>query len=93
MKRGRSALEGNQARAFIKAIPILEREFYKIGGELLLGGLEVVSVGQGFNLVIESCLGMELLPGWREAIHQFSIKYRQTGMSVTPKVELLYFII
>ena len=89
MKQGRASLDGNGARDFLKAIPNLELELYKKGGQALINGLQVVSVGQAFNKVKDSCLGMELEPGWRGDLKDFRVKYRQTEMSVTPKVHMV----
>ena len=88
LKQGRCALDGNGARDFLNAIPNLELELYRLGDKALLEGLKVVSVGQAFTKVKDTSLGMELQTGWREAIKEFSVKYRQSDMSVTPKVIL-----
>ena len=86
MKQGRWALDGNGAQDFLLAIPDLELELYRVGGSALLEGLKVVSVGMAFSKVKDTSQGMELQAGWRDAIEEFSLKYREPDMSVTPKV-------
>ena len=64
MKRGKGDLEGNQSSDFLSAMGLLELELHKTGGEVLIGGLEVVAVGRAFKLVQDRCLGMTLGLGY-----------------------------
>ena len=86
LKQGRPVLDGNGSRDFLNCIPNLELELLKRGERAALDGLQVVSIGRAFSKVKESCLGMILQPGWRETVQDFSRLYRQSNMSVTPKV-------
>ena len=86
MKRGKGDLEGNQSSSFISSMPQLEQELQKFDGDIHINGLQLVAVGKAFGKVQESCLGMDLLPDWRRTIDNFSTVYRQSGMSITPKV-------
>ena len=86
MKRGKGDLEGNQSSQFLDSMPKLESALYKIGGDVLIPGLQLVAVGQAMKKVQDSCLGMDLIPGWKQSISNFSTIYRQSGLSITPKV-------
>ena len=72
---------------------ILELGLREKGGKVLVDGLQVVSVGLAFKRVKEACLGMELQPEWKESIKEFSTKYRQSDMSVTPKECIMDFVV
>ena len=93
MKQGRGALDGNGARDFLNAIHLLELGLREKGGKVLVDGLQVVSVGLAFKRVKEACLGMDLQPEWRDSIKDFSTKYRQSDMSVTPKVCIMDLVV
>ena len=79
-------MDGNSSRDFLNSLPSLELELKKKGEGILIEGLKVVEVGRAFKKVKETCLGMNLQPGWEEAIKAFSRVYRQSDMTVTPKV-------
>ena len=54
--------------------------------EALMKATPMSQVGKAFHKVIESCMGMDLKPNWRDTIDHFTLIYRQSDMSVTPKV-------
>ena len=85
-KQGRQALEGNQARKFIKSVDLVERELKKEKEEVVIKGLPLLEAAKSFNKVVEGCMGVELQPDWVVFIESFKEKYLATNMSVTPKV-------
>ena len=88
-KQQRSALEGNQARKFIASMGLLEQQLANHSEEALIMAMPMVQVGKAFHKVIESCMGMELRPNWKETIVHFTLIYKQSEMSVTPKVRIV----
>lgn len=88
-KQQRSALEGNQARKFIASMGFLEQQLTNHSEEALMKATPMIQVGKAFHKVIESCMGIKLLPNWRDTIEHFTLIYRQSGMSVTPKVRYM----
>ncbi len=69
---------------------LVERELAKQTEEALVKGLPYIQVARSFNRVVEACFGSELQPIWRDTVSNFTDKYRETDITVTPKV---YFII
>ena len=88
-KQQRSALEGNQARKIIASMGLLEQQLANHSEEALIMAMPMVQVGKAFHKVIESCMGMELRPNWKETIVHFTLIYKQSEMSVTPKVRIV----
>ena len=85
-KQQRSALEGNQARKFIASVGLLEQQLANHSEEALMKATPMIQVGKAFHKVIESYMGMDLMPNWRDTIDHFTLIYRQSDMSITPKV-------
>ena len=66
----------------------LEGAFHLVGSEVVLLGLPYIQCLRDFDRVVHLCFGRTLLPGYKDAIAQFSASYRSLGISVTPKVKL-----
>ena len=84
--QGSHALEGNQARKFLKRVDSLEAALRKESSMAMVEGLPYIAVFRAFNKVVESCFGMQLAPDYKTCISNFSLLYRELGISVTPKV-------
>ena len=53
---------------------------------VLVEGLPYIAVFRAFNKVVESCFGLQLATDYKKCISDFSLLYRELGVSVTPKV-------
>ena len=84
--QGGHALEGNQARKFLKKVDILERALMKESSSVIITGMPFVGALRSFNKVVEACFGMQLATDYKEEIARFSKLYRELEISVTPKV-------
>ena len=87
-KQGKSSLEGNQSRAFLKLADKLEQAFHNAGGEVIVRGLPYIASLRCFNKVVEQCFQVELKEGYKASIVDFEKKYRELGVTITPKVKL-----
>jgi hypothetical protein len=78
-------LQGNQSRDVLKKTDKLEQAFYRAGGSVVVKGLPFIASLRSFGLVIDQCFQVELKEGYKESIRMFEKKYRELGISVTPK--------
>ena len=58
--------------------------------ESIIEGLPFIRTFRAFDRVVSKCFGVELQPDYEVAIQQFKIAYLGLGISVTPKVFLIY---
>ena len=79
-------MEGNQSRDFLKKIDKLERAFFATGVDVAVNGLPFIASLRSFSKVVDLCFQVELKEGYRESIKTFEKRYRELGISVTPKV-------
>ena len=86
-KQGKSSLEGNQSRAFLKLADKLEQAFHNAGGEVIVRGLPYIASLRCFNKVVEQCFQVELKEEYKASIRDFEKKYRELGVTITPKVK------
>ena len=87
--QGGHALEGNQARKFLKRVDSLELALRKESSMAMVEGLPYITTFRAFNKVVEACFGMELAPDYKDHIAKFSQLYRELDISVTPKVDYI----
>ena len=83
--------EGNQARKLLKLSTELLSETEglpttKIGEKTA----DVARTLANFNKVVEACFGQDLDPSFRTTIKDFEKSYRSLGISVTPKVHVVF---
>ena len=64
----------------------LEEAFFIAGGSVVVKGLPFIASLRSFNLVMDQCFQVELKEGYKESIRMFEKKYRELGITVTPKV-------
>lgn len=87
--QGGHALEGNQARKFLKKVDRLEQAVMQENSMTIITGMPFIAALRAFDGVVKSCFGMELAVDYKEKIDQFSKLYRELDISVTPKVLFL----
>ena len=87
--QGGHALEGNQARKFLKRVDSLELALKKESSMSMVEGLPYIAALRAFDRVVVACFGMELKPDYKEHIAMFSKLYRELDISVTPKVHMV----
>lgn len=87
--QGGHALEGNQARKFLKRVDSLELALRKESSMAMVEGLPYITTFRAFNKVVVACFGMELAPDYKDHIAKFSQLYRELDISVTPKVDYI----
>ena len=88
--QGGHALEGNQARKFLKRVDNLQQTLMKENINTIIAGMPYVAALRAFDRVVVSCFGMELLGDYKQTISRFSHLYRELDISVTPKVLFVY---
>ena len=88
--QGSRSFEGNQARKLLKSVDKLEREVKSLNIETLIQVLPYVETLRSFDKVVSSCFAQNLDPDYNTAIQTFSTQYRSLGISVTPKVIIIY---
>ena len=86
-KQGKQALEGNQCSLFLEKVDALELSLMEEGGEAVIFGLPYVTVIRAFKKVVDSCFGVQLEDGYKEAIDYFAKVYKDLGITTTPKVK------
>ena len=91
--QGSRSFEGNQARKLLKSVDKLEREVKSLNIETLIQVLPYVETLRSFDKVVSSCFAQNLDPDYNTAIQTFSTQYRSLGISVTPKVIIIYTIL
>ena len=79
-------MEGNQSSDFLKKIDKLEQAFFGAGEDVAVNGLPFIASLRSFSKVVDLCFKVELKEGYRESIKTFEKRYRELGVSVTPKV-------
>ena len=84
--QGGHALEGNQARKFLRKVDSLEQTLMKENINTIIAGIPYVAALRAFDRVVVSCFGMELSGDHKQTISRFSQLYRELDISVTPKV-------
>ena len=84
--QGGHALEGNQARKFLRKVDSLEQTLMKENINTIIAGMPYVAALRAFDRVVVSCFGMELSGDYKQTISRFSQLYRELDISVTPKV-------
>ena len=67
----------------------LEQSFLNAGGEVPVKGLPYIASLRSFNKVVDMCFQNELKEGYRQSISDFEKKYRELGVTITPKVTTL----
>ena len=87
-KQGKSSLEGNQSREFLKKVDQLEEAF--ITADVEVKGQPYIASLRSFNQVVEQCFEVELKDGYMESIRMFETKYRELNISITPKVHMVF---
>ena len=79
-------VQGNQSRQFLKKLDVLEGLMRTTSDDILQKGLPYITVLREFNLVVDSCFGNRLAPGYEVHIRNFKEAYLKVGISITPKV-------
>ena len=88
--QGATSLEGNQSRKFLKLIDKLELELMKESEEVIVNGLPYIHTFRAFDRVVSTRFGNTLKEGYQETIEQFKAAYLSLGISVTPKVHIVF---
>ena len=78
---------------FLKKLDKLDEAFTQRGGDVQVAGKPYVDLLVAFSMVVESCFGNEVVPGYEAHIQDFQAKYRALGITVTPKVFEKIFLI
>ena len=93
-KQGKTDLEGNQSRAFLKCLDRLEESVSHESCSVIVNALPYIEALRAFNKVVHNCFGANLYSNHKDSIIKFCKLYRNLGISVTPKVskgkKLLY---
>ena len=78
-----SCCQGNECRKLLKnthkLLEILPSEHYKFYNAFVT-----------LNSVVDSCFGVNLLPGYQKCLKDFEQAYMEKGLNVTPKAHLLF---
>ena len=77
-------LEGNDCRKVLRKVESLKERCPDHLGVY-------VTVLKLFDTVVKDCFGSDLSKNYRKSIKNFSIAYRQLGISITPKVHAVLF--
>ena len=85
--QGQHRLEGNACNKLLKSIDRLELYLKQEGKGLQ--GAPLIAAFRSFNDVVESCFGKSLSPDYEAKIQRFSLKYRETGLTVSVKVHIV----
>ena len=85
-KQGKTDLEGNQSRSFLKCLDRLDESLSHEASSVVLNALPYIQTLRAFNEVVHSCFGVNLYRNYKDSINRFSQLYRDIGISVTPKV-------
>ena len=88
-KQGKTDLEGNQSRAFLKCVDKLEESLMRECPDVALLALPYIETLRAFNQVVHDCFGVALHSSYKDSISRFSKLYRDLDISVTPKVNTL----
>ena len=89
-QRGGKCFEGNQAKMLLEKISSLEKYFIGLPDDVIVNLQKVIKVLQSFNVVVHSCFGTKLEPGYKEKIETFCKLYRELpGISFPPKFHLV----
>ena len=81
------SMQGNQSRAFLKKVDILQNLIEQESDEVLLNALPYIHTYRAFDRVVSSCFGVGLKEGFQEHIKEFQRLYLALGITVTPKVK------
>ena len=83
--------EGNQARKLLKLSTELLSETEGVPStEIGEKTADVARTLVKFNKVVEACFGQDLDPSFRTTIKDYEKSYRSLGISVTPKVHVVF---
>ena len=82
-KQGKSDLEGNQSRAFLKCLDKLEESLMReCSPSVVMNGLAYVETLRAFNQVVHTCFGVKLHRGYKESISRFSQLYSDSQSKI-----------
>ena len=83
-KTKKLVFNGNSCRELLKHVDFL-RSISSIET------LKYVDTFSKFNLVVDSCLSLQLIDDFEKHINNFRLSYLQLGISVTPKAHSVFF--
>ena len=83
-------LKGNQSRAFLKKIDLLQQNLEQECDDVILNGLPFIQTFRAFSAVVDFCFGVKLKPGYEDKIKDFKKSYLSLGITVTPKVKIVF---
>ena len=94
---GKGGFVGNQAKRLLTKVDnlqkVLHEYFGQDNGERLDLADSFILAFKQFDIVIQSCFGQDLVPGYADRIQEFMVRYRSLGISIPLKVYLYYFTI
>ena len=88
--QGSHSLEGNQSRMFLKKIDCLEEHLKTMPAEVVKNGIPYLTTFRTLDKVVASCFGVDLDPEYSENIKNFKDAYEKLGISITPKVHIIF---
>ena len=83
-------MKGNQTRKFLKKLDHLELALKDAGYDVLQRGLPFVDLLRAFSEVVDVCFSTQLKGDPLVSILDFKRRYLDLGISVTPKVNIVY---
>ena len=79
---------GNQCNKLLKSVPLLEKMLKE--ANILDDFTNFIDAFKAFNLVKDSCLGLELDESYKDDIKTFAHAYKKLDLNVTPKAHDLF---
>ena len=71
-------------------VDLLERDVLMESVSVKINGLPYIQTMRSFKKVVERCFTVDLKPDYEEAIQEFKQDYLGLGVSITPKVHMLF---
>ena len=88
--QGSHSLEGNQSRSFLKKIDLLEAHLLKQPSKVADNGLPYIKAFRALDKVVNACFGVDLNPEYKNFIEEFREAYLDLGVSISPKVHIIF---
>ena len=91
-------VQGNECRTLLKNVNILEdivsddelRASRSSEEAIPHPALPFIAAFKSFNDIVNKCFGMQLKPGWQEAIETFKTDYLHCNISITSKAHIVF---